>query len=757
MYRRKSLLERLHQTFNSPTVSEALNSAALHSRLTDDQFLLLVPTASMHGVIDELWEVLHRIPVDKSKLVTRYLRLMGKRAQVPAVAAISDTSIAADPLFVAKPRNRSPLTIEMLERFLDEYPEMSHSFRSIADGMSVVMHHEVSASTVRRRAKQAAGDIQKKTLHIAPKHLGAQEVDSTLSYLDALSDFMDRAAKTLEPSIETAPDVLKEAMRSWSDDKWAFARCTAFADQTPIVQGASVNKIWAHQTHSPHSGGTLQGNLMGQTYILSAVITLNRVVKTWLHVNDKGSAVKVGSDEIVRFYTEELAPRNKDHSGVGGPAVGPLLKSLGIKFLIFDSVGRSGATATPVSSHFSPTIFAHLVKFGIRPILLPPAGCMGNPIELWNGNVQKWMRAYLPADAQRHRLPGVTNIDEAESALHAFVIRSNKGETSHHHNYDYYNKRAFGDELWRGVKELPVQWCVRELRRQRYAHDQVIQVRPIFTTEERIEFVRWGTDHKQKHSFQSIGASVAKRAAKEQRRAVRAASSGAGAGADPLHASFGQMSTESFRLRPYLGWDRYRVCLYALNILVGTYGSYQIKRVRDELANIQDPQLQELPVYLELSRRIEYLYKLAPPVHGDHGPSSLRLPHVFTCYVLGRDTPYQHTVADLRAKVSARGFKWRAPAPRLTPEKFDDPFGWAAEDIRRIVYEVRKLFPDQAQPDLYFQFGEVLDIAWGAPAKKAVASGTRQSRGKRTDKQPAGGAKQRRKSEGLRPKATSSG
>ena len=558
---KRNLISELPEVFQSGDLNMALLSAMSRSRSTDEEFMLLVPIAAMHGVLDTLTILVPHWALRVNDHVARYLRLYQKSRRSATLPLSKPAASGAGAQTPTQTSHQHKITIEDIESFIEEAPEFAYGYRIIAEGLKLKHQLKVSPSTVGRVIKGSPGRMRKKRINIAPKHLTAQEVDSTLTYLDSLHDFFGRVRKALGPGFEPDP-VMRDAIRKFSDDQRAFAQITAFADQTPIVQGGTISEVYTRHGQQVLSGGTLKGNLMGQTWILSAVITVNQTVKTWLHVDNAGRAVSVGDEEIVKFYTQEQPSPSPELSRVGGKAVGPLLQALGIKFLIVDSVGRSGATAAPVASHFSPTVFQHLAKHGVRMLLLPPAGCLGNPIELWNGAVQRHLRAWHPENPPRHRLPGVTNLEEAQRALHEFAVNHTGSGTAHKHNYDHYAKRACGDELWLGIVGEPVQHLVRKLRRRRVMQGLPIQQRSIEFADEPIEYTIHQEGGKKRCLSQSVSELVTKPAAREcvKKFEQQKRNEPRGKARRPV------LGKELFRLRPYLGWDRYRLSLYACNV-----------------------------------------------------------------------------------------------------------------------------------------------------------------------------------------------
>ena len=156
---------------------------------------------------------------------------------------------------------------------------------------------------------------------------------------------------------------------------------------------------------------------------------------------------------------------------------------------------------------------------------------------------------------------------------------------------------------------------------------------------------------------------------------------------------------------------------------MGSYGSQQLLALAVALQELPPETLQKYEVAKELTRRITYLFRIAPPLGRHRGPSALALPHFFSLYVIEGKPHYVHTVADLQAEGCDPRTKLRTPRPCLNPKTFEDPFNWTEDQIDRIVYEIMVLFPDFKQPEPFYQIGEVLDFVWGDKPGARVARG----------------------------------
>ena len=86
-------------------------------------------------------------------------------------------------------------------------------------------------------------------------------------------------------------------------------------------------------------------------------------------------------------------------SNLGGPPAVQLIQRGYL--LLWDRLGRAGRAHNPKKQHYNPAIKLALFLLGIGCALLPPKGAEFNPIELFNGWIQRAVARWLPPDGAR--------------------------------------------------------------------------------------------------------------------------------------------------------------------------------------------------------------------------------------------------------------------------------------------------------------------------------------------------------------------
>ncbi len=561
--------ECLTGAFDSAVVKKMLEDAAASHRMTDLQFLYLVPTAALQKQIPALYRHLSRSCPTRAKLAQRYLRVLQKHVSLPD-AAPSDTPDV--PSYHLKPAEVFPdnMLAQGVLSFIREFPAHCQSARSIAEGLSTTRHETVSKSTVHRVLKRFPHIFKRKTVQVNPRQTSAKDVDSFCCYLDALERLMARQvvrAKHAHGHLTTGPE------RARAQEQ--LMNIMAFGDQAPLNEGSTIAEMWSETGCPVQMSGDKKGGGTPDKWMMSAVITARKVIKVWLHVDeDYHKSISVNTQELEDFFLTEKRPKNPKHKHYGGGAIGPALQREGIRYLVLDQCGRSGNSADPVSGHFNPALLQHLAQYGVRLILLPPGGCLGNPIELFNGYLQRAIYSFLPGESAAdvhstaHRAPGVGTYDEAEEAVNKAVQRLNESKASRDHLANWYKQRAFGDDMWKGLRNQPLTWLVQELRRFRARSGLVVQRRPFVPVTDGLH-IKLYSEPSQNVCIQSLQEMASKTAS---RKALKRSRDGGGAS-----------QFERYTLRPYQGFWRYMNALCGLNVLVGQYASKQLQSLKKHL------------------------------------------------------------------------------------------------------------------------------------------------------------------------------
>lgn len=561
--------DRLAGAFDEPDVKKVLAAASTSQRMTDLQFMYLVPIAALQKQIPSLYRHLGRSCPTRAKLAQRYVRVLQKHVSLPNAASSDTPSMPSYHLEPEEVFPTDPLAQDVLS-FIREFPAHCQSARSIAEGLSITRSDSVSKSTAHRVLTRYPHIFKRKTVQVNPRQTSAKDVDSFCCYLDALERLMAQQvvrAKHAHAHLTTGRERAKAQEQ--------LMNIVAFGDQAPLNEGSTLAEMWSETGCPVQMSGDKKGGGTPDKWMMSAVITARKVVKVWLHVDANYHKSKsVDTKELGDFFLTEKRPKNPKHKHYGGGAIGPALQREGIRYLVLDQCGRSGNSADPVSGHFNPALLQHLAHYGVRLILLPPGGCLGNPIELFNGYLQRAIYSFLPGESAAdvrstaHRAPGVGTYDEAEEAVNKAVRRLNEAKASRDHLANWYKQRAFGNDMWKGLRNQPLMWLVQELRRYRARSGLVVQRRPFVPVTDSLH-IKLYSEPRQNVSIQSLQEMASKTASRKALKRSRDGSSSA--------------QLERYTLRPYQGFWRYMNALCGLNVLVGQYASKQLQSLRSHL------------------------------------------------------------------------------------------------------------------------------------------------------------------------------
>ena len=199
------------------------------------------------------------------------------------------------------------------------------------------------------------------------------------------------------------------------------------------------------ESQLPRKGRTLRGEPLFVRqpyrpcrYTFIAVISVKGVVKADLI---KGNM----NDAAFRAFCLETQEPTIDSPNLGGPPLATLLPPQ--SFLIWDRLGRSGRSKNPTAMHYNPEIHHALSESRIAVKLLPPKGCLLNPIELFNSAVKSKLPRIpdLVMDEYGRKIPcGPQTFDKCRIAV-STVLESMKGKPSLFQGF--YKKRASGMHL----------------------------------------------------------------------------------------------------------------------------------------------------------------------------------------------------------------------------------------------------------------------------------------------------------------------
>ena len=709
-FSRSAAVRSFSGAFKEGDVAAELVAAAAAPRLTDAQWMTLVPRAALSGDLKTLFKLLGRRCPTPAALVATYTRLLKK---VPEFHHETQAVTHVKTRYLMTPEEVFPddETAAHVLRFIREFPGYCTSLISIRDGLYLTYKVSVSKDQLRRVINKYKRVFNKKTVHVSPKQQRASDIDSFMTYLDALQELRLRVEAE-------SPGVVGDALLR------KMAARMAFMDEAPVNEGTTVRSAYGEVGCPVQASGDRKGGGTRDKWIMSAVITVDKVIKAWLHVKENNTRVNVNTSEVEGFILSDKVPLSVTNAGAGGGAVGPLLQAAGVEFLFLDQAGRSGPALDPTGLHFSPRLLAHFAAHGVRAVLLPPGGCLANPIELFNGFLQRAVYSWMPDDtaedmaANARRAPGVSTLQEAQTALHEAVLRLNTRSGSRDHLFNWYKQRAFGDDMWKAIRSLPLTRVVAELRAQRISAGLVVQRRPLFRVDDPVVFRLYdGTDGTvfSRITQQSLRESLEKPAAK---RALTRFEHG------------GDRGNELFTLRPYLGGWRYDMALKAINVLVGLYYSKHLRELREALGVAAMAGGTGGPVARYLMSTINRLYSQFPPKRAGQGPSAAHMPKNFGMFGDVREGPYVHSdeLARSSAATDAAVARGRATLEDVLPE----PWKWDEDHVAAIVWEVRQLFPDRSQEARWFLVGEGYDIAQGPePATEAKRHAKRHAKRQR--------------------------
>lgn len=174
-----------------------------------------------------------------------------------------------------------------------------------------------------------------------------------------------------------------------------------YQDEFPLHYGLaaktvrSAEPVFAEEANGKKGAGCLN---------VLATIGLEGVVKVWVTKQNVCTNHNVFSDYAIgcsgHIPQARVDPRTWEVDVCTGGTLIEEIKKVGVEkpILLLDRLGRSGRAAAPNKSHYSPAVKKAFLDAGIGYDLLPPKGAEFNPIECFNGWVQRYALRWRPPD-----------------------------------------------------------------------------------------------------------------------------------------------------------------------------------------------------------------------------------------------------------------------------------------------------------------------------------------------------------------------
>lgn len=226
-----------------------------------------------------------------------------------------------------------------------------------------------------------------------------------------------------------------------------------FADETELVYGLaprfgySAKPLFAAEAHKTRGSGKV---------FIHAIISRRGVVKLWL-------TQQSGDDKTVCSFMLDDHDVPADAPETGGTRVFSRLPRGAI--LMWDRLGRSGATHYPHKAHYNPRIKKAANDAGVGLGLLPPKGAEFNPIELFflvlKAYAYKMLRPSGGRDDWGAPLRGPGTLKEARAMVSVAVKQLNQRPNLFRY---FYHRRAFGSDAYRRWQDSEAAARVRAAR-----------------------------------------------------------------------------------------------------------------------------------------------------------------------------------------------------------------------------------------------------------------------------------------------------
>ncbi len=305
-----------------------------------------------------------------------------------------------------------------------------------------------------------------------------------------------------------------------------------FYDQFPISteagKGASSAQKVTHEIIAPHgvSSVTSEGRRSaGKTFQVSILIWKDKIIKVWPHGLTKGEAGinkqggTMDGSAVEYFFTQQqavpeelltLLQREYKCSAelIGGDPIPELLarEKLQRTLIFADCLGRGGVSDRPMTAHFNANLVAYLARRGITWVLLPPAGCEGNPVEMINGEIQRKVAYASPDEAlpktdasSATRVGGPTCRPQM---VHLMNLACQEINTRDKKLWGCYELRADGRRMKERLSEAAAGAAVIALRAHRTAIGKRNPQRQIFAVSDRRVFQGYRTN--KQHDLQAL-------------------------------------------------------------------------------------------------------------------------------------------------------------------------------------------------------------------------------------------------------------
>ncbi len=203
-----------------------------------------------------------------------------------------------------------------------------------------------------------------------------------------------------------------------------------------------------------------------------ALIGVDGWLKVWATEENTKDA------QTVAFMMSAQASPN-GLSNLGGPPATQLIRSGFL--LLWDRLGRAGRAHNPKACHYNPAIKLELFNRGVGCALLPPKGAEFNPIELFNGFIQRavarWIPPGAPHDSYGHLVRGPRTKAECLQALHDTLEDLKQRPALFRH---WYHRRALGSDAFKRWRHNAVAKKVAAARAAPGANPQVWQWQQAF-------------------------------------------------------------------------------------------------------------------------------------------------------------------------------------------------------------------------------------------------------------------------------------
>ena len=250
-----------------------------------------------------------------------------------------------------------------------------------------------------------------------------------------------------------------------------------YQDECPVYYGIAARTARAEmgtEVHMEecHSKGKGKLNVF-------ATIGIDGIYKVCINL-DKGT----NTEHFCAYATEAQdgkytiggrSPKTIDAPHLGGASLLDLIPKKDGYILLLDRLGRSGAAADPTAGHYHPGVRAKFLAVGIGYDLLPPKGAEFNPIELFNGLLQRMVLRWEPPGAKKdtfgQKVRGPRTLEEAIIAVNDVVgeLMRDRGLPALFRSF--YHRRATGSEaLNRWLKSEDA----RELMARRAANPEAM-------------------------------------------------------------------------------------------------------------------------------------------------------------------------------------------------------------------------------------------------------------------------------------------